>query len=280
MLRVKCLIFGLFAGILLLNFNLVFAKDLVREAKVILVKGDVNIQKAGKTEWLKAKEGMILVDGDTAKTGKNSAVEIAFDRDKKNLVRLEENSTAILRGKMLKRVELPQGKIRFVVKSLKRDSSFEIKTPTVVAGARGSGGDVIARENEDTVRAQEDELFVQSFDEQGNLIQEISLTEGMEVNIERFEAPGEIMEITGADRSDWGAWKEDLGGRVEESIREEQPAPIQESISQVESVQQETTQKQDDYKQDTVEHDDTQRVDDAVKEEEPEAPASGGGCTY
>ncbi len=280
MLKVKYLIFGLFAGILLLNSNLVFAKELVREAKVILVKGDVNIQKAGKTEWLKAKEGMILVDGDTAKTGKNSAIEIAFDKDKKNLVRLEENSTAILRGKMLKRVELPQGKIRFVVKSLKRDSSFEIKTPTVVAGARGSGGDVIARENEDTVRAQEDELFVQSFDEQGNLIQEISLTEGMEVNIERFEAPGEIMEITGADRSDWGSWKEDLGGRIEESVREEQAAPVSSDFVPTESIQQETIQKQDDYKQDIIQKDDTQKIDDAVKEETPPpAPASGGGCT-
>jgi len=268
MLKVKYLIFGLFAGILLLNSNLVFAKELVREAKVILVKGDVNIQKSGKTEWLKAKEGMILVDGDTAKTGKNSAVEIAFDKDKKNLVRLEENSTAILRGKMLKRVELPQGKIRFVVKSLKRDSSFEIKTPTVVAGARGSGGDVIARENEDTVRAQEDELFVQSFDEQGNMIQEISLTEGMEVNIERFEAPGEIMEITGADRSDWGSWKEDLGGRVEESVREEQAAPVSSDFTPVESIQQETIQKQDDYKEDIIQKDDTERIDDAVKEED------------
>ncbi len=279
MLKVKYLIFGLFVGALLLNSNLIFAKELVREAKVILVKGDVNIQKAGKTEWLKAKEGMVLVDGDTAKTGKNSAVEIAFDRDKKNLVRLEENSTAILRGKMLKRVELPQGKIRFVVKSLKRGSSFEIKTPTVVAGARGSGGDVIARENEDTVRAQEDELFVQSFDEQGNLIQEISLTEGMEVNIERFEAPGEIMEITGADRSDWGSWKEDLGGRVEESVRDEQAATAPADFAPVESIQQETIQKQDEYKQDIIQQEDTQKIEEAVKEETP-APASGGGCTY
>lgn len=276
MLKAKYLIFGLFAGILLLNANSVFAKELVREAKVILVKGDVNIQKAGKTEWLKAKEGMILVDGDTAKTGKNSAVEIAFDREKKNLVRLEENSTAILRGKMLKRVELPQGKIRFVVKSLKKDSSFEIKTPTVVAGARGSGGDVIARENEDTVRAQEDELFVQSFDEQGNLIEEISLTEGMEVDIKRFEAPGEIMEITGADRGDWGSWKEDLGGRIEESIREEQTAPAPTDFAPVESIQQETIQKQDEYKQDITQQDDTQRIDEAIEEEQP----ASGGCTY
>ncbi|MDP2943339.1 MAG: FecR domain-containing protein [Candidatus Omnitrophota bacterium] len=280
MLKVKYLIFGLFAGILLLNFNLVSAKELVREAKVILVKGDVNIQKAGKTDWVKAKEGMILTDGDTAKTAKSAVIEIAFDRDKKNIVRLDENSTAILRGKMLKQVELPRGKIRFVVKSLKRDSSFEIKTPTVVAGARGSGGDVIARENEDTVRAQEDELFVQSFDEQGNMIQEISLTEGMEVNIERFEAPGEIMEITGADRGDWGSWKEDLGGRIEESIKEEQPAPTQENISQVESIQQETTQKQGEYKQDIIQQDDTQRIETALEEETPKTTGSTSPSGY
>jgi len=114
MLKAKYLIFGLLAGILLLNFNLIFAKELVREAKVILVKGDVNIQKAGRTDWVKAKEGMTLTDGDAAKTAKGSVIEITFDRDKKNIIRLDENSTAILRGKMLRQVELPRGKIRFV----------------------------------------------------------------------------------------------------------------------------------------------------------------------
>jgi len=71
MLKVRYLIFGLFAGALLLNSDLIFAKELVREARVILVKGEVNIQKSGKTEWVRAREGMILTDGDTAKTGKN-----------------------------------------------------------------------------------------------------------------------------------------------------------------------------------------------------------------
>ena len=101
------------------------------------------------------------------------------------------------------------------------------------------------------------------------MIQEISLKEGWEVNVERFEAPGELIEITDMDKGDWGSWKEDLGGRIEESIREEQPAPIQENISQVESIQQETVQKQDEYKQDVIQQEDTQRIDEAVKEEAP-----------
>lgn len=279
MARIKYLILVLLAGALLLNCPPAFARELVREAKVIMVKGDVNIQKSGRTEWTAAKEGMSLVDGDTAKTGKGSAVEIAFDRDKKNLVRLEENSTAILRGKMLRQVELPSGKIRFVVKSLKKDSSFVIKTPTVVAGARGSGGDVIVADKMDTVKAFEDELFVQSFDEQGNLIQEISLKEGLEVIVERFKAPGELIEITDMDRNDWGSWKDDLGGRVEDRTRDEQNAPATADFIQAESIQQETIQKQDDYKQDIIQQDDTEKIDEAVKEEQPpvpEPPCQGG----
>lgn len=294
MLKAKGLVFGLFIGALLLNFNLIFAKELAREAKVILVKGDVNIQKAEKTDWIAAEDGMTLVDGDTARTAKDSVIEIALDRDNKNIVRLAENSTAILRGKMLKQIELPKGNIRFVVKSLRSDSSFEIKTPTVVAGARGSGGDVIAGDDMDTVRAFEDELFVQSFDEQGNLIQEISLKEGWEVMVERFEAPGELIEITDRDRGDWDSWRGDLGGRMEESIRQEEAAPAPsdstptglpqqtESLQQIESLQQDTVQKQDEYKQDVVQQEDAQRIDEAVKEEQETTPAtpSGGGCIY
>lgn len=283
--RFKCLMFGLIAVVLLFDSNVVVAKELERQAKVIFVKGDAAVQKSGKTEWIGAREGMLLSDGDTARTGKNSIIEMSFDKDNKNIARVEENSTAILRGKALRQIELPGGKIRFVIKSLKKDSSFAIKTPTVIAGARGSGGDVIVGDNADTIKAFEDELFVQSFDEQGNMIQEISLREGWEVLVERFQAPSELVELTETDKSDWGSWREDLGERIEtEKINEEEStAPAE--FTPVESIQQETIDKQEEYKQDVTQQLDTQKVEDAKAEEE-RAPATteqnngGGGYCY
>lgn len=275
--RFKWFIFGLIAGVLLFDSSIIFAKELERQAKVIFAKGEASVQRAGKTEWIDAKEEMFLSDGDTARTGKNSVIEMIFDKDNKNIARLEENSTAILRGKALRQIELPAGKIRFVIKSLKKDSSFEIKTPTVIAGARGSGGDVIVGDNADTIKAFEDELFVQSFDEQGNMIQEISLREGWEVLVERFQAPSELVELTETDRADWGSWREDFGERMEtERIYEEESvAPAE--FAPVESIQQETMDKQEEYKQEVIQQLDTQNIEKAKEEEEKAASSDNEG---
>jgi len=257
------------AVIFVCNAGLLSAKELEREATVIFVNGDVKIQKSGKTDWMTAKKGMLLSDGDTAKTGKDSAVEISFDKENKNVVRLEKNSTAILRGKMLKQIELPQGRIRSLVKSLKKESSFEIKTPTVVAGARGSGWDVATSEKRDNVKAFEDEIFVQSFDRQGKLIKEVLLREGWEVMVDRFQAPGELIEMTNADRNDWNSWREDLNDRIQPGGTS--GGDRSGEFSNVQTIEQ-ATEKKEDFKQDLLETEDLKKVEDRIQEENREPP--------
>jgi len=278
-MKFKFLVFLLLLGFMFFSFSSLLAKELEREAKVIFVTGDAKVQKAGKAEWLDVKKGMLLSDGDTAKTAKAAAIELSFDSGNKNLVRLEENSILTLRGKMLKQIELPQGRIRSLVKNLKKESSFEIKTPTVVAGARGSGWDVSTSEKRDNVKAFEDEIFVQSYDPQGKLIKEIYVREGWEVNIDRFQAPGELMELTERDRGDWNSWREDLNDRIQpggsgESNRSEEFSRIQDIDRAAE--------KQEDYKEQLLETEDIGKIEDRIREEnirEETSPAGsqGGG---
>lgn len=266
MMKFKFLICVLLFGFLFFNFSSLPAKELEREAKVIFVKGDANFLKAGKTGWITAKEGMLLADGDTIKTGKGAAIELSFDKENKNIVRLEENSTAILRGKMLKQIELPQGRIRSLIKSLRKESSFEIKTPTVIAGARGSGWDVDSSEKRDNVKAFEDEIFVKSYDQQGKLIKEIYVREGWEVAIDRFQAPGELMELTGNDRNDWNSFREDLNDRVQTGAPSEDISSN--DFNNVQMIEQ-ATEKREDFKQDLTETEDVNKIPDRIKEEEP-----------
>lgn len=267
--KVKYLIFVLFVGILFLCPDFIFAQVASEEAEIILVKGDVKIQRAGKVEWIDAKKGMRLSDGDTAKTGKASSLEIAFDKENKNVARLGENTTAILRGKLLRQIELPQGRVRFLIRKLKKDSSFEIRTPSAVAGMRGTGGDVLSEANRDEIKAHEDELYVQTFDEEGNLIEEVIITEGWETIIDRFEGPSELIELTDRDREDWNSWKEDLSERTG-AEREERGA---EQFSGAEQAT-ETAQEQSDYKEQIFETEEIDRIEDRAGGEE-----TGGGCT-
>ena len=276
----KYLCLAAIACVFAFNCASLCAREVERSAKVIMVKADVKIQKSGQTTWQAAKEGMLLWDGDTVKTGKVSAVELSFDKENKNLVRLEENSTAILRGADLKRIELPQGRIRSLVKSLKKETSFEIKTPTVVAGARGSGWDVGSSEKRDNVKAFEDEIFARSYDEKGNLIKEIIIREGWEVDIDRFQAPGELNELTDRDKSDWNSWREDLNGRLETGREGGEDRSGQ--FGNIESIE-EKTAKQEDYKEQISETDDIKKIDDRIADEnrpEPEPPKGDSGSQY
>lgn len=275
MLRLKILSLFLICSLLFVGYSL-YAKELTREARIILVKGDVKVRKAEKTVWIEAKVDMVLSAGDTMKTGKTSALELSFDKEHKNVIRLEENSTAILRDQMLRQIELPEGRIRSVVKSLKKGSSFEIRTPTVVAGARGSGWDVEAGPKTDNVKALEDEIFVQSFNEEGNLIREILLREGWQVLIDRFQGPGEIFELSDLDKSDWSTWKDDLNTRVE-TERTGAGEDRSQDFQNVQNIE-ETIQSQEDFKEQVFENQDTTKIEDRIsKPEETTSGETGGG---
>jgi len=275
MSKIKYLTFFVLIGILFLSSNFIFAQASSREAEIIFVKGEVKIQRAGEVEWVDAKKGMRLSDGDTAKTGKASSVEIAFDMDKKNVIRLEENSTAILRGRWLRQIELPNGRIRSLIRKLRKDSSFEIRTPTAVAGARGSGWDVFSEANRDQIKAFEDEIFVQSFDEKGNLIKEIIVREGWQAFIERFRAPSELFELTDAERRNWDSWKEDLSERADIERKQEDKDRGAE-FSPAESLS-ETIQEQSDYKDQIFETQEIERIEDRAATKEETCGGGGGG---
>lgn len=273
--RVKYLIFWSIFGISFLFYNLVFAQTSSKEATIILVKGDVKIQKAGKAEWFEAKKGMFLGDGDCAKTGKESAVEISFDRDNRNVVRLYENTTAILRGRWLTQIGLLKGRIRSLIRKLRGDSSFEIGTPTAVAGARGSGWDVSSEEKRDEVKAFEDEIFVRSFDEQGNLIKEVMVREGWGTFIERFQEPSELVELTDPDKREWDSWKEDLSERTEIEKEEERKEPSAE-FKGSEPVS-EALQRESEHKEQIFEMQEIRKVEERAASGETSGKDSAGG---
>lgn len=273
-MKFKFLICALLFGFLFFDLCPLSARELEREAKVIFVQGGANVRKAGKTEWTGAREGMLLTDGDAARTDKDSAIELSFDKENKNVVRLEENSSATLRGKMLKQIELPQGRIRSLVKSLKKETSFEIKTPTIVAGARGSGWDVSTSEKRDNVKAFEDEIFVRSYDADGKQINEIFVREGWEVTIDRFQAPGELSELTVKDKNDWSSWREDLNERLQTGGADEDNRA--DAFGNVETIRQ-VIEKQEDFKSRISETEDIKKVEERIKQDNVQATGGSSG---
>jgi len=177
-------------------------------AVIITMNGDVKIQEAGTTQWYPAEAGMSVSDGDTIRTGKGASLELSMDDGDNVIVSLYENSTAIMRGSSLSRIDLPEGRIRSYVKKLNKGSSFEIKTPTVIAGARGSSWDVEASgAGFSTVEAFEDVIFVKSVDEKGNIVEEKDLQQDYSIKVDKNRRFGAVSKIKASDKEAWKKWK-------------------------------------------------------------------------
>jgi hypothetical protein len=135
----KGMLFILAAAWLFVIPAAVFSQDVV--AYIGEVSGDVTIVKANPGEEIKAEIGALLSGGDTLKTGADSYTSIIF-QDDGSRVKLGENAVLTLnvsrkQKKLSKKMKLDKGKVWAKV-TKKRDTDFQVNTPTSVASVKGT----------------------------------------------------------------------------------------------------------------------------------------------
>lgn len=106
-------------------------------ATVFNVSGEVKILKKGSEEWLLVQKNMPLEQGDQILTGKDSFVEFAYDRHFLNIARIEQNTKAEFLSIEPTDLHLEDGTIFNALDGL-AGGSYQISTPTAVAGVRGT----------------------------------------------------------------------------------------------------------------------------------------------
>lgn len=121
-----------------------FAATSKRAAEIKEFSGSVSIKRAGGEKRYKPFAGMALVEGDAIVTGVNGKISLSVSDELEFIV---AENTEILISKLIKsetgasitRIDLKTGGVwSKIKKKLSSDSKYEIKTPTVVLGARGT----------------------------------------------------------------------------------------------------------------------------------------------
>jgi hypothetical protein len=121
------------------------AQDSFRAAEISSLDGSVEIKRSGGEKNIVAFIGMNLTEGDTVITGKKAQLLLKMEDD--SSVKVGENTQLTISqlsktkdGKgIISLFYLKCGKVVAAVKKLlNTDSKFEIKTPTVVMGVRGT----------------------------------------------------------------------------------------------------------------------------------------------
>ncbi|MBL7157940.1 MAG: FecR domain-containing protein [Candidatus Omnitrophica bacterium] len=199
----------LFANFLFLTATFITAKG--EEAVIIsYIEGTAEVLLSGQPGWQNAKKGMLLGSGDSIKTHKESSMEISFDGDT-NLVNIEENTHVVIKLDGIEKLELIDGEILALVKSIPKGSRFEIRTPTAVCGARGTGWGANAKKDETVVDCYENKAYAKGIDKKGNIMEDnLTVPKGSRTIVKLFQKPSKLMKLAGKDFGKWNKWKESL----------------------------------------------------------------------
>ncbi len=180
---------------------------------ITYVSGGAEYLKTGQASWQKARVGIFLSSGDSVKTQESGTVQLAFDRNKENIVSVRPGShvTVLLAGQ--EKIELINGEVFALVKALTPGSGFEVRTPTAVCGARGTGWGAKTNGQETQINGYENQSYAKGVAKGGSFLGEIKIPEGFGALIGLSGKPSKLMKLTDKDYKAWRAWKAWLLGK-------------------------------------------------------------------
>ncbi|MSR78300.1 MAG: hypothetical protein EXS63_08790 [Candidatus Omnitrophica bacterium] len=108
------------------------------KALVYLVRGTVQILKKDATVWAKLSIGDIISEGDQIKTGKDSLVELYYDKFHLNHARIDAGTFASFDSIEPTSINMMEGNLFNMLGGIPKGSAYEISTPKAVASVRGT----------------------------------------------------------------------------------------------------------------------------------------------
>ena len=178
--------------------------DVVYEVAVINFQGEVQVDPNSDGNWLKPRIGMKLKKESLIKTGTDSFIEVVFDSEGLNVLRIKQKTLITIQNA---RVDLKNGSVLAAFANLKEGSTFSVKTPTAVCGIRGSGMGVDYIDNMTIVSAYEHSVYVQGLDANGSSVgQEIVIPEGWKVRVLQHGITDPPSDLTDNEMEIFEAW--------------------------------------------------------------------------
>jgi len=208
-----------------------FAQD-ARESidvggEIVGLSGSVEVMLSQSEAYEPAQEDMFLQAQDNIRTGPASSAEIAFDEDGKNVVRLDSDTEATIIIKSSEKMELLKGEVLSTIGYLPEGSSFEIRTPTAVSGARGTDWVTKVEGDETTVESLDGSPYVRGIDESGILMKEEVLAPGFAAGVRRFQKPSMPVRLPEARRARLNDIRMGVKQRAPDVIRKRKMYPEQ-----------------------------------------------------
>lgn len=178
--------------------------DSVYEVAVVDLKGDVQVDTDGSGNWSSPWIGMKLRKDAILKTGSGSYVDVVFDADGLNTLRIKEDTQTTIN---IASVKLAKGSVLAAFANIADGSSFKVNTPTATCGIRGSGMGVSYINNMTVVSAFEHSVYVQGVDSNGNPVgKEVVIPENWKTQVLTNGNVNPPAELTANEKMIFDAW--------------------------------------------------------------------------
>jgi len=192
----------LIAIMLMLLPILAFASDY----QIIEAKGQVFLRSAPTVRWQNAHKGDTLSDGYGLKTEENSQCTFAAGDNINKAITLKESSQLTISDDSVRSLLLLKGRVFLLVEKMEAGETFEVRTPTAIAGVRGTGWTVESDQATD-VKCFEGEVYVKGVDAQGNAAAQKDVAAGSGVQV-KDGAVDEPVVLTRKDKKEWNSFKD------------------------------------------------------------------------
>jgi hypothetical protein len=179
------------------------------DVTVYNVSGKVDYLPSGNVNWRPVKLGTELYSGDSIKTHRKATLEIAFDDRRKNIVRIHPNTHVVISLKGNEKIELIDGEVFLLVQKLPWGSKFEIRTPTAICGARGTGSGTKANKSKTIISAYEHTSYAKGMNPDGTpMDDETPVNEGYKTVVKKFQKPSKLQKLGDKENDRWNKWKD------------------------------------------------------------------------
>jgi hypothetical protein len=164
--------------------------------QVFAVSGDVKVVPRGRNIGIACEKAMVLQSGDWVKTGSNSSVSLAFDKDGENAVTIEENSLVIVKLDGYFKIQLLTGEIYAILENVEHGETFRVLTPSAVTEATSSGWGAKSDGTYTNVVVFDNKVFICGINKDGSVKKEkFWIEEGYQRKTINFEDPGALEPI-------------------------------------------------------------------------------------
>jgi hypothetical protein len=172
-------------------------------AEITGLSGTVEVS-LGEEDYVPAEEGMELEAGDRIRTSAGGSAELSFNEENTNVVRLGEDAQASVTLQDEEKMALDKGEAFASIASLPADSSFEIRTPTAVTGARGTDWVTRVSDEGTDVEAIDDNPYVKPIGQDGTVSRQLTqVRAGYATTVRKFQPPMAPRALAAADRARW-----------------------------------------------------------------------------